>query len=88
MHSLIIAVDGFSSCGKSTFAKAIARKLGYAYIDTGAMYRAVTLFALQNGLMNEQGIKLQALIDRLDEIHITFRRNTETGQNETYLNGQ
>ena len=88
MRPLIIAIDGFSSCGKSSFAKAIAQKLEYAYIDTGAMYRAVTLFALQNSLMNKQGIKLQALIDCLDKIHITFRRNAETGQNETYLNGQ
>ena len=88
MRSLIIAVDGFSSCGKSTFAKAIARKLAYAYIDTGAMYRVVTLYALQNGLMKKQDIQLQVLIDRLDDIHISFRRNPETGQNEAYLNGQ
>jgi cytidylate kinase len=86
MYPLIIAIDGFSSCGKSTFAKAIAQKLGYAYIDTGAMYRAVTLFALQNGIINDGVIALSALIDRLDDIHITFRRNTETGQNETFLN--
>jgi len=77
--SLIIAIDGFSSCGKSTFAKAIAQKMGYAYIDTGAMYRAVALFALQNGMI--------ALIDRLDDIHISFRRNSETNENETFLNG-
>jgi len=76
---LIIAIDGFSSCGKSTFAKAIAQKMGYAYIDTGAMYRAVALFALQNGMI--------ALIDRLDDIHISFRRNSETNENETFLNG-
>ena len=87
MRSLIIAIDGFSSCGKSTFAKAIAQKLGYAYIDTGAMYRAVTLFALQNNLIDKNGVQLSGLMDRLDDIHISFRRNTETGQNETFLNG-
>jgi cytidylate kinase len=86
MQHLIIAIDGFSSCGKSTFAKAIAQKLGYAYIDTGAMYRAVTLFALQNGIIKNGVIDIPALIYRLDDIHITFRRNTETGQNETFLN--
>ncbi|MDR1155523.1 MAG: (d)CMP kinase [Bacteroidales bacterium] len=87
MHPFIIAVDGFSSCGKSTFAKAIAQRLGYAYIDTGAMYRAVTLFALQNGMICNGSINLSGLINRLDDLHITFRRNRETGQNETFLNG-
>ncbi len=87
MRPLIIAIDGFSSCGKSTFAKAIAQKLGYAYIDTGAMYRAVTLFALRNGMINNEVIDLPALISHLDDIHITFCRNQETGQNETFLNG-
>jgi len=86
MSSLIIAIDGFSSCGKSTFAKAIAQKLGYAYIDTGAMYRAVTLFALQNGIIANGMIDIPALIGKLDDIHITFRRNIETGENETFLN--
>jgi len=84
--SLIIAIDGFSSCGKSTFAKAIAQKLGYAYIDTGAMYRAVTLFALQNGMIANETIDIQTLISRLNEIHVDFRRNRETGENETFLN--
>ena len=87
MYPLIIAIDGFSSCGKSTFAKAIAKKLGYAYIDTGAMYRAVTLFALQNELIHSGVIDIPALNNRLDEIQITFRRNRETGDNETFLNG-
>jgi len=87
MSPLIIAIDGFSSCGKSTFAKAIAQKMGYAYIDTGAMYRAVTLFALQNGLIQNGTIDITALNSRLDEIFVTFRRNKETGENETFLNG-
>ena len=87
MPPLIIAIDGFSSCGKSTFAKAIAQRMAYAYIDTGAMYRAVTLFALQNGMMAGAVIDTPALIKRLDDIHISFRRNRETGENETLLNG-
>ena len=87
MNPLIIAIDGFSSCGKSTFAKAIAQKLGYAYIDTGAMYRAVTLFALQNNIITNGAIDIPTLINRLEDIHITFRRNSETGENETFLNG-
>ena len=86
MRPLIIAIDGFSSCGKSTFAKAIAQKLGYAYIDTGAMYRAVTLFALQNKMIHDGTIDIQSLNSRLDDIHITFHRNLETGENETFLN--
>ena len=88
MQPLIIAIDGFSSCGKSTFAKAIAKKMNYAYIDTGAMYRAVTLFAIQRGLAGGENIDVQTLIGSLDEISITFRYNPETGQNETCLNGQ
>ena len=87
MRNLVIAIDGFSSCGKSTFAKAIAKKLGYAYIDTGAMYRAVTLFALQNGIIANGTIDISALICKLDDIHINFRRNSETVENETFLNG-
>jgi len=88
MNPLIIAIDGFSSCGKSTFAKAIAQKLGYAYIDTGAMYRAVTLFALQNGIIADGTIDVQALCNHLNDIHIDFRRNKETAENETFLNGE
>jgi len=86
MHPLIIAIDGFSSCGKSTFAKAIAQKLVYAYIDTGAMYRAVTLFALQNGMIYNGVVDLPTLLCRLDDIQITFRRNPVTDENETFLN--
>ena len=85
---MIIAIDGFSSCGKSTFAKAIAERFGYAYIDTGAMYRAVTLFALQNNIITEDAIDIPSLLSRLDDIAVTFRRNTATGQNEILLNGE
>lgn len=84
MSKIIIAVDGFSSCGKSTTAKGVAAHLGYAYIDTGAMYRAVTLFFHTNHvtLTNPKEIS-----KALENIKIDFRRNPETGRNETYLNG-
>lgn len=86
---IIIAIDGFSSTGKSTMAKTLARRIGYAYIDTGAMYRAVTLFALDNGLTNGDGtVNETALTAQLGEIAITFNVNLTTGQSETYLNGQ
>lgn len=83
-----IAIDGYSSCGKSTIAKAIAKELNYVYIDTGAMYRAMTLFALQHGYIRPDGsVDEEALIDALDLVIIHFKYNTELGQNETYLNG-
>ena len=86
---IIIAIDGFSSTGKTTMAKTLARRIGYAYIDTGAMYRAVTLFALDNGLTNGDGtVNETALTAQLGEIAITFNVNPTTGQSETYLNGQ
>lgn len=86
---IIIAIDGFSSTGKSTMAKALARRIGYAYIDTGAMYRAVTLFALENNLVNTDGsIREEELVARLGDITITFGVNPATGQSETYLNGR
>jgi cytidylate kinase len=85
---VVIAIDGYSSCGKSTFAKAIAKKLGYAYIDSGAMYRATTLYALQENLFNSSGsLDIGALISELPNISITFRYNAERQRNETYLNG-
>jgi CMP/dCMP kinase len=81
---IIIAVDGYSSCGKSTTAKGVAARLGYAYIDTGAMYRAVTLYFYQNliAITNPKEVAIA-----LENIKIDFRRNPETGRNETYLNG-
>lgn len=85
---LIIAIDGFSSCGKSTFAKAIARRLGYVYVDTGAMYRAVTLFGLQQGLFYGDIPDVTKLISLLDQIHIEFRIDPDTQENTTWLNGQ
>ncbi|WP_163709069.1 (d)CMP kinase [Mangrovibacterium lignilyticum] len=85
---IIIAIDGHSSCGKSTVAKQIAQELGYIYIDSGAMYRAVTLFALRNKLAADEQVDEQALIDRLGEIKIDFRLSPENSRNETYLNGE
>lgn len=88
MKKITIAIDGFSSCGKSTMAKDLARRIGYIYVDTGAMYRAVTLFALQGGLFRADGsILLDELQERMADIHITFRLNPETGRPDTYLNG-
>ncbi len=87
-QQIVIAIDGHSSCGKSTVAKQIAKQLGYLYLDSGAMYRAVTLFALRNQLAGNGQVNEQTLIDRLDEIKIEFRLNETTQQNETYLNGE
>lgn len=83
---LVIAVDGFSSCGKSTFAKAIAKQLQYIFIDSGAMYRATTLFCLENGLFHNQEIDREKLLKFLPEIKINFNFNTDTSVNETLLN--
>ncbi len=85
---LIIAIDGTSSCGKSTFAKAIARWLHYIHIDSGAMYRAVTLFALQNGLFENGRLDEKKLISLLPSITIAFKKNPDTGETETWLNGK
>jgi cytidylate kinase len=87
-HKIVIAIDGHSSCGKSTVAKELAKKLGYIYLDSGAMYRAVTLFALRNNLAFSGKVDEKGLIDRLGEIKIEFRFNPATKQNETYLNGE
>ena len=89
MKKIIVAIDGHSSCGKSTMAKDLASKIGYTYIDTGAMYRAVTLYALRHDLFYPCGnIKLDELEAALPDIHITFRFNEETRRPDTYLNGE
>ena len=89
MKKITIAIDGHSSCGKSTMAKDLAKKIGYVYVDTGAMYRAVTLFALRNNLFEEDGaVKVEELEKRMDEIKISFKFNTETQRPDTYLNGE
>ncbi|MDO7853505.1 (d)CMP kinase [Hymenobacter convexus] len=84
MKQLVIAIDGYSSCGKSTTAKAVAQLLHYAYVDTGAMYRAVTLYLLESQIAFDD---LPGIEKALGEIHISFRRNRRTGRNELFLNG-
>lgn len=87
-NKLTIAVDGFSSCGKSTFAKKIAATLGYVFIDTGAMYRAVTLYAIDNGIIVDGILDTQRLIESLDNIDVTFRYNKMRGAADVYVNGE
>lgn len=84
---IIIAIDGFSSCGKSTFAKRIAAQLGYIFIDTGAMYRAVTLYAREHGAIRSGIVDEEAVERLLDQISITFRFNPERGASDIYVNG-
>lgn len=83
-----IAIDGFSSCGKSTLAKALAGRLHYHYLDTGAMYRAVTLFAMKEGLVKDGLLYVDEIGQRLDEIEIRFERNRESGRSDVLLNGK
>ena len=84
---LTIAVDGFSSCGKSTFAKALAARFGYIFVDTGALYRAVTLFALENGAIRSGIVDEEALVALLPKIDIAFRFNPARGASDIYVNG-
>ena len=89
MKKITIAIDGHSSCGKSTMAKDLAREVGYVYVDTGAMYRCVTLFALRNGLFAADGsINEDELRRQMENIHISFQFNATTGRPDTYLNGE
>ena len=83
---VIIAIDGYSSCGKSTFAKAIAKVLKYIYIDSGAMYRAVTLYCMRKGYINREGINIAGILNNLDKIHVSFIYNHDIDEYETYLN--
>lgn len=87
MKKITIAIDGFSSCGKSTMAKDLAREIGYIYIDSGAMYRAVTLYSIENGIFQGDTIDTEALKSKMKDIHISFRIDPETGRPNTYLNG-
>lgn len=89
MKKITIAIDGHSSCGKSTMAKDLAKRIGYIYVDTGAMYRSVTLYALRNGLFNANGtIKEEELRAQMGNIKISFQLNKATGRPDTYLNGE
>ncbi|GAB4022369.1 (d)CMP kinase [Spirosoma koreense] len=84
MPKIVIAIDGYSSCGKSTTAKAVAARMGYGYIDTGAMYRAVSLFFIQERISLSNHKEVMAA---LDKVHISFKHNNKTDRNETCLNG-
>lgn len=84
---IIIAIDGHSSCGKSTFAKAIAARLGYIFIDTGAMYRAVTLYALEHDAIPSGIVDETKVVGMLDQINIDFRFNPQRGASDIYVNG-
>jgi len=88
MKKIIVAIDGYSSCGKSTLAKDLARTVGYRYIDSGAMYRAVTLQAIRNGLFMGDSLDLPELKALLPETKIDFRLNPATGHSDTFLNGE
>ncbi|MGB2685796.1 (d)CMP kinase [Olleya sp. UBA1516] len=87
MQKITIAIDGFSSTGKSTVAKQLAKHLGYVYVDTGAMYRAVTLFTMQNGWIDKNHFDVLSLVSNLDKVTISFKFNSELGFAEVYLNG-
>ena len=88
MNKITIAIDGFSSTGKSTVAKQLAKHLGYVYVDTGAMYRAVTFYAMQNGFINSEDFNVEALVYHLPQIEISFKFNDVLGFAEVYLNGK
>lgn len=87
MKKIIVAIDGFSSCGKSTMAKELAKEAGYIYVDTGAMYRAVSLFCMRNGWMDELTLDVNSIINNIGAIHLEFKKNSE-GKAEIYLNGE
>lgn len=88
MKKIVIALDGHSACGKSTLAKFLARELSYVYIDSGAMYRAVTLYCLNNGIINkDEDIKNENVVKSLNRINISFNYNRTSGKSDTFLNG-
>lgn len=88
MKKITIAIDGYSSTGKSTIAKQLAKKMHYIYVDSGAMYRAVTLYSLKNKIISESYFHIEKLIEDLDKIHLNFRFNVNLGFAEIYLNGK
>jgi cytidylate kinase len=88
VNRITIAIDGFSSCGKSTLAKQLAGHLGYTYIDSGAMYRAVALYVIENGLVHDGKLDREGLMQVLDGLDIRFQHDPMTGKSETWLNGR
>ena len=87
MKKIVIAIDGYSSCGKSTLAKQLAKELGYVYVDTGAMYRAVAYYANQHGFFDKNALSVSKLLEALPKIDITFSFNSQFNKSETCLNG-
>jgi len=87
-NKLIIAIDGYSSCGKSTFAKSIAKMLNYIFIDSGAMYRTVTLYCMRRNFISADGLNLPGVLAELNNIHITFVFNSKINEYETFLNSE
>lgn len=87
MKKIIVAIDGFSSCGKSTMAKRLAADVGYIYVDTGAMYRAVSLYCMRNGWMKEMHMEVEKIEKNIHKIHLEFKKNEE-GKAEIFLNGE
>jgi len=88
MDKITIAIDGYSSCGKSTLAKQLAAKLNYAYVDSGAMYRAITLYAIENGLASKEFVNPEGIVQQLDKIDLDLKYDDETGGVTTFLNGR
>lgn len=88
MKRITIAIDGYSSCGKSTIAKAVAAKLGYSYVDTGAMYRAVTLYCLEHGILKDGAFDENEVVRSLSDIKLSFKFNAASSSSETFLNGK
>ena len=88
IKKLIIAIDGYSSCGKSTFARLIARELNYIYIDSGAMYRAVTLYCIRKKYIDENGMDRSSILNKVRDIHIDFVFNPDINEYETFLNSE
>lgn len=87
MKRITIAIDGYSSCGKSTLAKALAARLGYSYVDSGAMYRCVTLYALQHGIIKDGAFNPEEVVKSLDNIVLSFQFNAHAATSETFMNG-
>ena len=88
MKRITIAIDGYSSCGKSTIARALAAKLGYSYVDSGAMYRAITLYCLQHGIIKDGAFIEDEIVRALDDVHLTFQFNPASRSSDTFLNGE